>query len=87
MGNRIGTSQLSPQPDKSGRASDVALILGGHSFINQLGNDPATSEQEKNAIVEACLNRGIRRFDTTYQPERIAVGKILERLGRRAPQD
>jgi diguanylate cyclase (GGDEF)-like protein/PAS domain S-box-containing protein len=35
-------------------------------------------------IVEQCLERGVRRFDTTYQPERLALGKILHALGRRA---
>jgi len=34
-------------------------------------------------IVAACLENGIRWFDTTYQPERIALGKALAQLGAR----
>lgn len=65
------------------RASEVPLILGGHSFIAQLGNEPAASERQQRAIVESCLNRGIVWFDTTYQPERLALGRVLHDLGRR----
>lgn len=65
------------------RAMESRLILGGHSFISQLGNDPPASEHEQRQIVEACLDRGIRWFDTTYQPERVALGNILHALGRR----
>jgi aryl-alcohol dehydrogenase-like predicted oxidoreductase len=65
------------------RASDIPLILGGHSFISQLGNDPPASEQEQRRIVEGCLDHGIGWFDTTYQPERVAVGNLLHALGRR----
>ncbi len=63
--------------------SEIPLILGGHTFISQLGNDPPASEQQQQLIVESCLNRGIRWFDTTYQPERVALGKVLDSLGRR----
>ena len=66
------------------RVSESPLILGGHSFISQLGNDPPASVQEQHAIVESCLDHGIRWFDTTYQPERVALGNVLEVLGRRA---
>lgn len=65
------------------RAAETRLILGGHSFISQLGNDPRASEREQVRIVEACLDHGIRWFDTTYQPERVALGDILHALGRR----
>jgi aryl-alcohol dehydrogenase-like predicted oxidoreductase len=65
------------------RAGAARLILGGHSFISQLGNDPAASEREQRQIVEACLDHGIRWFDTTYQPERIALGNALHAFGRR----
>jgi aryl-alcohol dehydrogenase-like predicted oxidoreductase len=65
------------------RAVETPLILGGHSFISQLGNDPPASEQEQHAIVESCLDHGIRWFDTTYQPERVALGNVLHALGRR----
>jgi aryl-alcohol dehydrogenase-like predicted oxidoreductase len=61
----------------------MPLVLGGHTFIHQLGNDPAASPDEQVAIVEACLNQGITWIDTTYQPERIALGSVLEKLGRR----
>ncbi len=83
MSDRIATFQAAPQRDQSGSVSDIPLILGGHSFITQLGNDPPASEQEQCAIVEACLNCGIRWIDTTYQPERIAVGDVLRQLRRR----
>jgi len=59
------------------------LVLGGHTFISQLGNDPPATESEQRAIVESCLDNGIRWIDTTYQPERVALGKVLESLGRR----
>jgi aryl-alcohol dehydrogenase-like predicted oxidoreductase len=58
-------------------------VLGGHTFIEQLGNDPASGEREQAAIVEACLDHGITWFDTTYQPERVALGRALKALGRR----
>ena len=66
-----------------GQATDVPLILGGHSFINQLGNDPSVSEQDRYRIVESCLEHGIRWFDTPHQPERVALGKVFEAIGRR----
>jgi aryl-alcohol dehydrogenase-like predicted oxidoreductase len=61
----------------------VPLVLGGHSFIRQLGNDPAPTGEEAAAIVAACLDHGITWFDTTYAPERVALGQALARLGRR----
>ena len=33
--------------------------------------------------MESCLEHGIRWFDTTYQPERVALGNALHALGRR----
>jgi aryl-alcohol dehydrogenase-like predicted oxidoreductase len=60
-----------------------SLILGGHSFIAPLGNDPAPAEREIDAIVDACLDAGITRFDTTYLPERVALGASLARLHAR----
>ena len=63
--------------------ADLPLVLGGHSFISQLGNDPLASEEEQQSIVSACLDGGIRWIDTTYQPERVALGKALQALGRR----
>jgi aryl-alcohol dehydrogenase-like predicted oxidoreductase len=65
------------------RATEPPLILGGHSFISQLGNDPPASEREQLRIVESCLDHGIAWFDTTYQPERVALGNLLHTLGRR----
>jgi aryl-alcohol dehydrogenase-like predicted oxidoreductase len=67
-----------------GRTTDVPLILGGHSFISQLGNDPPASEQEQRRIAETCLDHGIVWFDSTYKPERVALGKALRALGRRS---
>jgi len=32
------------------------LILGGHTFIRQLGNEPPASEQQQRLIVETCLD-------------------------------
>ncbi|WP_274654783.1 aldo/keto reductase [Paenibacillus humicola] len=65
---------------------DIAkkLGLGGHSFISELGNDPAASFDEQCAIVSACLESGITLFDTTYYQERVALGNVLKRLGRRS---
>jgi aryl-alcohol dehydrogenase-like predicted oxidoreductase len=62
---------------------EVPFILGGHSFIAQLGNDPPASREEQIRIVEACLDSGIRWFDTTHLPERRALGEALDVLGRR----
>ena len=62
---------------------EVPLVLGGHSFISQLGSDPPLTEREQIAIVGACLDNGIRWFDTTYQPERVALGRALAALDRR----
>ena len=59
------------------------LVMGGHSYIGELGSDPEAPSAEQEAIVAECLDRGITTFDTTYQPERVALGRILERLGRR----
>jgi aryl-alcohol dehydrogenase-like predicted oxidoreductase len=63
---------------------NVPLILGGHSFIRQLGNDPALNPDQCAELVAECLDSGIACFDTTYQPERVALGAALQRLGRRA---
>ncbi|MGC4042299.1 MAG: aldo/keto reductase [Armatimonas sp.] len=61
----------------------ASLVLGGHSFITQLGTDPAPDDTLAAEIVAACLDNGITWFDTTYQPERVALGKALARLNRR----
>jgi aryl-alcohol dehydrogenase-like predicted oxidoreductase len=65
------------------RPADAPLVLGGHSFIAQLGSDPPASAQQQREIVASCLDQGIRWFDTTYQPERVALGNVLHALGRR----
>ncbi|RAP77165.1 aldo/keto reductase [Paenibacillus montanisoli] len=59
------------------------LGLGGHSFIEELGNDPLASFEEQCAIVDACLDNGIQLIDTTYYQERVALGNVLQALGRR----
>lgn len=59
------------------------LGLGGHSYIEQLGNDPRPSFEEQCGLVSACLDSGIRLFDTTYYQERVALGKVMQALGRR----
>ncbi len=59
------------------------LILGGHSFIAPLGNDPEASFDEQCAIVAAFLDGGARWIDTTYYQERVALGRVLRHLGRR----
>ena len=64
-------------------ATDVPLILGGHSFFSDLGNEPTPDEDGCRAIVQSCLDAGITWFDTTHQPERLALGKALDELGRR----
>jgi len=58
-------------------------MLGGHSFVQQLGNDPIPDQGAATEIVAACLDTGIRWFDTTFQPERRALGHALATLGRR----
>jgi aryl-alcohol dehydrogenase-like predicted oxidoreductase len=65
------------------RPTEIPLILGGHSFIAQLGNDPPASVQQQQRIIESCLEHGLRWFDTTYQPERVALGNALSTLGSR----
>src|SRR5712692_6773392 len=65
------------------RPTEASLVLGGHSFITQLGNDPPASAPEQRSIVASCLDQGIGWFDTTYQPERVALGNVLHALGRR----
>jgi len=65
------------------QAIEIPLILGGHSFISQLGNDPPVSDRDQHRIAESCLDHGIQWFDTTYQPERVALGKVLQAIGRR----
>ena len=59
------------------------LVVGGHSFIPELGNDPAIDFDMQLMIVNECLDQGINCFDTTYEPERIGLGRVLEKLGRR----
>ncbi len=63
---------------------NTKLGLGGHSFIEELGNDPQASFAEQCAIVASCLDNGICWIDTTYYQERVALGKVLRSLpGRR----
>ncbi|TVY01498.1 aldo/keto reductase [Paenibacillus cremeus] len=64
--------------------NDSKLGLGGHSFIQELGNDPQASFDEQCNIVSACLDNGIRFIDTTYYQERVALGAVLQELGRRS---
>ena len=64
-------------------AEGVRLGLGGHSYIAQLGNDPPASFEEQCALVTACLDAGIRLLDTTYYQERVALGQVLQHIGRR----
>jgi aryl-alcohol dehydrogenase-like predicted oxidoreductase len=59
------------------------LGLGGHTFIEALGNDPQATFEEQCSIVTACLDHGIHLIDTTYYQERVALGHILHLLGRR----
>jgi aryl-alcohol dehydrogenase-like predicted oxidoreductase len=59
--------------------SAPSLVLGGHSFIQQLGVDPRPDEEVAAEIVAECVRQGITWFDTTYQPERTALGKALKR--------
>lgn len=60
--------------------NSLPLVLGGHSFISQLGNDAAPTPAEQIEIVAACLRNGITWFDTTYLPERVALGHALKVL-------
>ncbi|NLF39058.1 hypothetical protein GX586_06405 [bacterium] len=65
------------------RSRPSQLVVGGHSFIPELGSDPSTDFDTQLEIVNECLDNGINCFDTTYEPERVALGRILETLGRR----
>lgn len=60
-----------------------ALVLGGHSFIRQLGIDPEPDRREAERIVSACLDHGIAWFDTTYVPERVRLARALQDGGGR----
>lgn len=62
---------------------DLPLGLGGHTFIEELGNDPPLSHEEAVDVVETCLDNGVTFFDTTYTQERIRLGEALHELGRR----
>ena len=66
-----------------GNYEEVPLILGGHSFFRTMCNDPIPSPAEAREIVSTCLDAGIRMFDTTLSPEKVALGRALEELGRR----
>jgi aryl-alcohol dehydrogenase-like predicted oxidoreductase len=59
------------------------LGLGGHSYMQQLGNDPKPAFEEQCEIVSTCLDNGIHLFDTTYYQERVALGDIMKQIGRR----
>ncbi|MCC7145100.1 MAG: aldo/keto reductase [Phycisphaeraceae bacterium] len=74
---------MSPSQNAPTSALAARLILGGHSFIAQLGNEPLADPDTQTALVQACLDQGLTTFDTTYQPERVALGKALAALGRR----
>ena len=65
------------------RQRPARLGLGGHSYIEQLGNDPQPSFDEQCALVSTCLDAGIHLFDTTYYQERVALGRIMRTLDRR----
>lgn len=58
-----------------------ALVLGGHSFIDELGNDPGVDFADQLVIVTAWRDSGYDTIDTTYEAERIAVGRVLEEAG------
>lgn len=64
-------------------STDVPLVLGGHTFIEELGTDPPLSPAEARKVVETCLDDGVTWFDTTYTDEREALGRALDELGRR----
>ena len=67
-----------------GVQSEIPLVLGGHSHIQQLGNEPKPTQSGRRALVAECLDRGISWFDTTYLPERVALGTALKELDRRS---
>ncbi len=62
---------------------EIPLVLGGHSFFSPLGNEPVPGPATQRDIVAACLDAGLVWFDTTHQPERLALGRALSELGRR----
>lgn len=63
--------------------AEIPLILGGHSFFSDLGNESVPDERAQQKIVNACLDNRITWFDTTHQPERLALAKALKQLDRR----
>lgn len=65
---------------RSGRSK---LGLGGHSYIQQLGNDPQPSFEEQCELISTCLDSGVALFDTTLYQERVALGKVMRELRRR----
>lgn len=71
---------LSEASDKIPATDASRLILGGHSFIGPLGADPAARPGEQADIVATCLEAGIRTVDTTYAPERLALGRAIAAL-------
>jgi aryl-alcohol dehydrogenase-like predicted oxidoreductase len=64
------------------QADTLPLVLGGHSFIPELGNEPETEFDTQLEIVSKLLDAGVRCFDTTYEPERVGLGRVLAELGR-----
>ncbi len=64
-------------------AAAGTLGLGGHPYIQELGNDPQPSPDEQRALVGACLDAGATLFDTTCCRERATLGGLLRALGRR----
>jgi len=57
--------------------------VGGHSSIQQFGDDPQPSYQEQCALVAAGLTSGITLVDTTYHQERHALERAPRELDRR----
>lgn len=56
------------------------LILGGHTFLDELGNDPAANPREQAKILGACARGGIRVVDTTYAPERLGFFRTVNAI-------
>lgn len=50
-----------------GQATEIPLILGGHSFISQLGNDPPVSDRNQYRIVD----QNIARYHRARRYERV----------------
>ena len=56
------------------------LVIGGHSF-SRLPDKTMPTDDEAIAIIEALVAGGVSHFDCTWEAERQAYSRLLERAG------